>query len=75
MTPAEKKARDLLASRTTKDLVEQFELTSKIKTNGYNAEIPTVRGWIMDELEKRDADAFDKWIDSDCDSPRSFYLK
>lgn len=75
MIPAEKKARDLLASRTTEDLVKQFELTSKITTKVYTAEIPIVRGWIMDELEKRDAKAFDKWIDSLHDSPRAFYLK
>jgi len=27
---------------------------------------PTLRGWFMDELEKRFPDQFDKWLDSDC---------
>lgn len=37
-------------------------------------EMPTVRGWLMDELERRNHDAFDAWIDSDCPSPREFFL-
>lgn len=28
----------------------------------------------MDELEKRDSVAFDKWIDAYTDSPREFFL-
>ena len=70
MTTAEKKARDLIASRTTEQLVKDFETTEHLNT----PEVPTVRGWYMDELEKRDADAFDKWIDSYEDSPRKFFL-
>lgn len=33
-----------------------------------------IRGWYMDELENRDAEAFDKWFDSKEESPRKFYL-
>ena len=71
MTTAEKKARDLIASRTIEELVRDFETTEYLNT----PEVPMIRGWMMDELEKRDAEAFVKWIDSDCDSPRAFYLK
>ena len=28
-------------------------------------ELSIVRGWIMDELEKRNPEAFDKWLDLD----------
>lgn len=67
---AEKKARELVAGRTTEQLITDFELTNKSK----DPYIYIVRGWLMDELEKRDAEAFDKWIDSYDDSPRKYYL-
>lgn len=69
MTNAEKKARDLIAKRSTKQLIEDFEATDKIKDEN----IYTVRGWLMDELEKRDAKAYTEWIESLEESPRRFY--
>ena len=48
MTTAELKARKLISERTTEQLVSDFELTDKIN----DVNISTVRGWIMDELEK-----------------------
>lgn len=71
MTKAEERARFLISHRTMEQLIEDFEIT---ETNN-DPYIPTVRGWIMDELESRDAEAFDKWIDSNEESPRKFYLK
>lgn len=70
MTNAELKARKLISERTTEQLVSDFELTDRIN----DVNISTVRGWIMDELEKRDSVAFDKWIDAYTDSPREFFL-
>lgn len=29
--------------------------------------IPTVRGWIMDEIEKRNPAAFDAWLEGDAE--------
>lgn len=60
-TTAELKARALLARMSTERLVEQFELTETVN----DPNIPTVRGWIMDELRSRDKAAFDAWTDSD----------
>lgn len=60
-TAAELKARALLARMSTERLVEQFELTETVN----DPNIPTVRGWLMDELEKRDPEAFEAWTDSD----------
>lgn len=71
MTKAEERARFLIAHRPMKQLIEDFEMT---ETNN-DPYIYMVRGWIMDELESRDAEAFDKWIDSNEESPRKFYLK
>lgn len=48
---------------STRQLIETFIMTGKIN----NPEIPTVRGWIMDELEARNPDAFDAWLDGDCE--------
>ena len=67
---AEQRAIKLIASRTMEQLITSFEITETL--NG--PDVPTVRGWIMDELEKRDPEAFDKWLDSYVDSPRKFFL-
>lgn len=67
---AEQRARKLIASRTMEQLITNFEITETLK----GPDVPTVRGWIMDELEKRDPEAFDKWLDSYVDSPRKFFL-
>lgn len=66
-------ARKLVSSRTTEELCEMFESlvgkTSQAETN--------VRGWIMDELEKRNATAFELWIDCEdvelMDQPSAFF--
>ena len=70
MTKAENKARNLIANLTTEKLIEQFELTELVSDEN----ISTVRGWLMDELEKRNTEAFDKWIEAYTESPREFYL-
>ena len=53
------------------NLVLSFELTEL----GKGQEIPMVRGWLMDELETRNPEAFEKWLDSCEDSPRKFYIQ
>lgn len=72
MTNAENKARTRLANRTTEQLILDWELTEALPMF---PELPTVRGWIMDEFRRRDAVAYDAWIeDDDLDaSPRKYY--
>lgn len=61
----------LLSKRTMKDLCRDFDLTETIR----DPEISTVRGWIMDELEKRNPEMFEKWIDEGYDkSPKEYFL-
>ena len=48
---------------STEKLVELFCLT----TNMQDENIPTVRGWLMDEIEKRNPEGFDKWLDTDAE--------
>lgn len=71
MNAAEIKAREKIAKRTTAQLVTDFEVTNAIKIS---LELSIVRGWIMDELAKRDIDAAEAWFDSYEDSPRRFFL-
>lgn len=70
MSKAEEIARALVAAQSMERLIEQFELTEK--SNDENIDI--VRGWYMDELEKRNPEAFWKWIDAYTESPREFFL-
>lgn len=60
-----------IAKCSTLQLVELFELTDLMNISN---EVATVRGWLMDELEKRDLEAFIAWIDSEDDSPRKYFL-
>ena len=66
-----KKAQKTTRFQTTETLIESFELTINEKIS---IELGMVRGWIMDELELRNQESFDAWIDSLEDSPRKFYL-
>ena len=71
MTAAETTARAIIHKRTTAALVADFMET----THNNDRRIPTVRGWIMDELESRDPAAFEAWLDGpahDEDLPRFF---
>ncbi len=66
------KVTEIITSRTMLELVEMFEETNGIKKDRIYTSM--VRGWIMDELEARNADAFDAFIDSVEDSPRRFFI-
>lgn len=59
MTMTEMK--EVLENATLADLLDQWELTTNIN----DPEIPTVRGWLMDELESRNPEAFNAWLDQD----------
>lgn len=58
---------------STGKLVELFCLTTDMN----DEYIPTVRGWIMDEIEKRNPEGFEKWLDEDADdsSLRKYILE
>lgn len=55
----EQQARELISNTQLADLLDEWELTSKIKDKN----IYTVRGWLMDEFEKRNPEGFEKWLD------------
>ena len=68
----ENAARAIIAIRKTSDLIADFELTNSLDNS---PQLFTVRGWIMDELERRDHKAYSAWVESDDDSPRKYFLK
>ena len=63
----------IIKEKTTAQLIEIFIETGRVN----NPYMPTVRGWIMDELEARDPEAFEAWLDSglceDADLPLYFH--
>ena len=61
MSNAEMRAKELISKQTLDNLLTQWELTSVIN----DSHIPTVRGWLMEELEKRNPEAFNEWLDND----------
>lgn len=61
-----------IASRSTEQLCYDFAVTEAMDIT--DPAVPMVRGWLMDELEQRDADAFDAWVFSEDETlPHSFY--
>lgn len=77
MSPQEKAAA-LIAARSLPALVTDWEVLDEkpffTATSQEQSQIITVRGWYIDELERRNPDAFWAWIDSDEPSPRAFFL-
>ena len=69
-TPAAVRAAD------TARLLDLWDIT---ETAPYTPELPTVRGWIMDELQRRDPAAYAAWQDVDPfadpehDTPRCWF--
>jgi hypothetical protein len=63
----------VFSKMTTAQLCEAFEATN----SDCDASIPQVREWIIDELERRDQNAFDAWMDcqnsSMIDTPSVFF--
>lgn len=72
MTTAEMKARNMIARRSTAQLLDDWDATETAK---HTAELAVVRGWLMDEFQRRDPEMFDSWIDDDdCSaSPRKYF--
>ena len=48
---------------STEKLLELWELTEYVTSK----ELPTVRGWLMDEIESRNPEGFTHWLDESCE--------
>lgn len=55
-------APEALRAESTERLLDLWEHT---ETAEYSAELATVRGWLMDEIERRAPRGFDAWLDQD----------
>ena len=58
-----KKVMKTLEAMKTERLLDLWEQTETM--NDENT--PTVRGWIMDEIEKRNPEAFNEWLEGDAE--------
>ena len=54
-------------------LEQLIEIWKEIDKKKATKEIIKVRGWLLDELEKRNKEAFDKWIDDDLEDIEKFF--
>lgn len=72
MTYTEKKAKEMISNLTLPELLDEWEMTSNINT----MEIYTIRGWLMDELQKRNPNGFNAWLDTDdcSDNKLKYYM-
>ena len=62
---------DHIKSASIKQLLELWALTERM---ALSPGLPIVRGWLMDELEARDPEGFEAWMDSEDNaaSPEQF---
>lgn len=51
-----------IKNASTQQLLELWELTERMERS---PELPIVRGWLMDEMEARDPEGFDRWMESE----------
>lgn len=58
-------------------LADLLEIWSQSEKMQMSLELADVRGWLMDELENRDPEAFDAWIENITanDDPKTYFLK
>lgn len=54
-------AKTSLRKMSIEKLVELFETT----TDNNDENVPRVRGWIMDVIEEKAPEGFDKWLESE----------
>jgi len=79
VTELKNKAQKIVKAQSLEILVESFEMTNEKmeaargNDNEYLA-IAETREWIMNELETRNPEAFEKWVDGNEDSPRKFFI-
>lgn len=55
------RAQQILKGMTIEQLLGQWELT----TDNNDENISIVRGWLMDEIESRNPEGFDAWLDDE----------
>ena len=55
------KVKAILESRTLEELAKDFEATEAIN----DIDISQVRGWLKDEIQKRNPTGYYKWLDSE----------
>lgn len=58
-------AQSIITKRTNEELIRDWKvLDTDTAKNGITVEKATVRGWLMDEIEKRFPVEFDRWLEN-----------
>ena len=63
-------ARRMLEGRSMPQLLNDWDTLDAMPIN---EDVAIGRGWLMEELERHDANAFDAWIDDYDKSPRKYF--
>lgn len=58
-----------LKELTLDQLLSVWEETERLNT----PEIPTLRGWLMDEIERRNPSGFNAWLDQDAPEDKDLW--
>lgn len=53
----------VIKSSSTEKLLDLWEATDALNIN--RPEVPIVRGWLMDEIARRNPEGFDAWLEQD----------
>lgn len=64
---------EILKLYETGKLIELFIMTGKMIDAGTDSNMYTVRGWLMDELEARNPEAMEAYLESDCWDDEDLY--
>lgn len=62
----------MLSERTDAELIRDWQTIDALPVKG---NIPTVRGWLLDEIERRFPAEFDAWLEYGYDKDISQYIK
>lgn len=71
------KQKEILKKMSIEQLIEQWEMTGLNYNENTGLEMTIVRGWIMDEIESREPEAFGAWYDdfAEDEELRAYILK
>ena len=74
MTPEEIRAKkeNIIRSAPMTQLLDMWAISELLP---FDQSVADVRGWLMEELQRRDPEAFDRWLDSEYPDaqPKDFF--
>jgi len=67
---------EILKNLSMELLIETWEQVDKMEVT---VDVANIRGWLMNELERRNTESFEKWVDDEFEqektiSPKNYFL-